>query len=537
MSFRMLLGAALLTIGLLLCTNAARADKELPTELKAIIEKPIYKSGTWGLRVVDLESGEVVYQLGGDRKFLMGSVRKLFSVGLALDRLGPDHRFRTPVYRRGDVDKDGVLRGDLVLVASGDLAMGGRTLPDGNLAISNFDHNEANALGNAELTKPDPLAGFDALAKQVAAAGIREITGDVIIDDRLFEPFNFRGEFDVRPIFVNDDVIDVMIEPKAAGAKAEVDWRPHSAAFGVQPNITMVAKGDEAKIELSPELPDCIGKSDCVGTVNGELPIGFEPPLTGKFPLIRTFRITAPQRYARTVFIEALARAGVKVEAPVVAMNASDKLPPRGGYDANTKVAELESPPYDQYANWILKVSYNLGADTSLVLVGLTQGARSMPAALQVERKILRKDFSIAPDKYSVIDGSGGGDSAATSGAVVDFLRRMREESFFNTYRECLPQLGVDGSLSFVTDFAKQESLAGAKGNVQAKTGTYLQGGDDGVLSLRAQALAGYLRAKSGRQLAFALFVNDVKPIQGLPDVLEVFQDQGTISAIIWREN
>ena len=65
----------------------------------------------------------------------------------------------------------------------------------------------------AQLTAPDPLAGYAGLAQQVAGAGIREVHGDVIIDDRLFVPFNFRGEFEVRPIFVNDDVVDVMIEP------------------------------------------------------------------------------------------------------------------------------------------------------------------------------------------------------------------------------------------------------------------------------------------------------------------------------------
>ena len=52
---------------------------------------------------------------------LTGSVRKLFSVGLALKHLGADHRFTTPVYRRGPVDNQGVLAGDLILVADGDL--------------------------------------------------------------------------------------------------------------------------------------------------------------------------------------------------------------------------------------------------------------------------------------------------------------------------------------------------------------------------------------------------------------------------------
>jgi D-alanyl-D-alanine carboxypeptidase len=75
--------------------------------------------------------------------------------------------------------------------------MGGRIAPDGSMSIPNLDHNEANSLGNAQLPNADPLAGYNDLAQQVAISGITKISGDVIIDDRLFEAFNFRGEFDV----------------------------------------------------------------------------------------------------------------------------------------------------------------------------------------------------------------------------------------------------------------------------------------------------------------------------------------------------
>jgi D-alanyl-D-alanine carboxypeptidase len=160
--------------------------------------------------VVDLDTGELVYDLNPGTLFLMGSIRKLFTIDEALNQFGADFRFTTPVHRLGEVNEHGVLNGDLTLVASGDLTMGGRVAPDGSMAIPNLDHNEANGLGNAQLPNADPLAGYNDLAQQVAESGITEINGDVIIDDRLFEPFNFRGEFDVRPIFVNNDVVDVM---------------------------------------------------------------------------------------------------------------------------------------------------------------------------------------------------------------------------------------------------------------------------------------------------------------------------------------
>lgn len=541
MSFRILGIVGAMLLAALSVTTVVGADpgnvgKPLPAEVRAIFEKPLYKNGVWGLLVADLDSGEVIYDLAASRQFMTGSVRKVISIGLALEKLGPEHRFTTPIYRRGTV-KDGVLDGDLILVASGDLTMGGRTNPDGTLAWTNYDHNEANSLGNAQLTAPDPLAGYTTLAEKVALAGIRKVTGDVIIDDRLFAPFNFRNEFMLRPIFVNDDVIDVTVEPTADGTPAAVDWRPKSAAFAVRSTLEMSAAGSELDIRLEPELARCFGVANCRGQISGRLPLGFVPQLTKKYPLVRTFRVVEPQNYARTVLIEALAKAGVDVEAEEVGKNASDKLRPRNSYADDAKVAELSSMQYVDYAKWILKVSYNIGADTSLLLYGTTQHADTMQGALDAEKKTLAKEFKIAPDQYMFVDGSGGGDSAATPTAIVSFLRSMREKPYFDNFRDCLPILATDGSLDFVTDFLKDPSLAGAKGKVHAKPGTYLVGNDEGVFSLKAQAFAGYIDAKSGRRLAYAVFVNDVSPVHGVDDVMGAFQDQGTISTIIWREN
>ncbi|HYJ98329.1 MAG TPA: D-alanyl-D-alanine carboxypeptidase, partial [Burkholderiaceae bacterium] len=477
----------------------------------------------------DIDSGAVIHDWNPGRRFLIGSVRKSFSVALALDALGSDHIFHTPVHRQGSVDTSGVLAGDLILVASGDMAMGGRTHPDGSYAISDLDHNEANALENAVLTAPDPLAGFAALAAQVAAAGITRISGNVAIDDRLFEPFDFREQFQMRPIFVNNNVVDAIIDSQAA-----VDWRPKSAAFAVQSALVLGAAGSELELELDPELPGCIGAAGCVGTLRGSLPADFVPPLTGAFPLVRTFRIVEPSNYARTVFIEALARAGVAVDAAAVAPNPVQLLPARGSYVDATRVAELVSHPYKDHVKHVMKVSYNIGADLALMLFGLTQGANTLQGALAAEQQALTAQFGIPAGDMHFIDGSGGDDSAATGAAVTALLAQMSKRPSFADYLAAYPLLGVDGSLSFVNEFASDPSLAGAKGQVHGKTGTYVPLTAQGPV-YRAQALAGYIFSKGGRRLAFALVVNEVGALTGVEDVLPVFQDQGTIAAILWK--
>ena len=68
--------------------------------------------------------------------------------------------------------------------------MGGRTTPDGKIAYTDIDHSYANSIGNAILTTPDPLSGLDQLAQQVSTAGIKSVSGEVIIDDRLFDKIN-----------------------------------------------------------------------------------------------------------------------------------------------------------------------------------------------------------------------------------------------------------------------------------------------------------------------------------------------------------
>lgn len=118
--------------------------------------------------------------------------------------------------------------------------------------------------------------------------------------------------------------------------------------------------------------------------------------------------------------------------------------------------------------------------------------------------------------------------------AVTQLLQVMSKRPSFADLEAAQPQRGIDGSLSFVTDFEADPSLAGAKGQVDAKTGTFVDGSAQGPV-LRAQALAGDIDARSGRRLAFTLAVNDVGVIARIDEVLPVFQDEGTMAAIPWK--
>jgi D-alanyl-D-alanine carboxypeptidase len=515
------------------CSSSGGGSSNVPANIRAIFDKPLYSDSVWGLRVVDLATGEVLIDHNPDYEFFIGSVRKIFSTGELFNELGPDHVFITPIYKQGEVDDSGVLDGDLILVASGDISMGGRIEANGQFAITDFDHNEASSFGNAELTKPDPLKGYKAIAEQIAASGITQVN-DVVIDDRLWEPYPFRGEFDMRAIFINDDCVDLMMSPDSASTPAIVDWRPKSAALGVVNDLVTSGPGTEFILELDPANPGCIGQAGCTARVAGQLPVDFVPPFTNEFPLVQTFRITEPQNYARTVLIELLEEANVTVLADTVAENPVAKLPPKNSYSENDLVTSFASFPYADYAKLINKVSYNLGANASLLLWGLTQGVDNMDDALAAEKEMLTTVYGFPGDDFHFINGDGGGETTAKNEVVTKWLEIMTEQPAFGAFFESLPILAVDGSMVFVDGFLSDPTLAGAKGQVHAKTGTFAAGDETGFV-VKGEAFAGYIDTKSGRRLVYQIVVNNVR-LNSFLDILEVIQDEGTISAILWRD-
>jgi PBP4 family serine-type D-alanyl-D-alanine carboxypeptidase len=502
------------------------ANGSLPSAITSVMQQPRYAGATWNLLVADVATGETLYELEPDQMAFTGSVRKLFSVGLALKQLGADYRFTTPVYRQGTADAQGGLRGELILVAAGDLTLGGRLNADGSIAFTDFDHNDANNLGTAILTPQDPLHGLDSLAQQVRASGIRTVT-DVVVDDRLFASFRVPNQnLLVTPIMVNENMVDVTITPTQAGQAASVAWRPHTGAFAVNGTVDTAVAGAPDTVTLSGDaLVECVGTAGCVGIVQGAIPVGYQAPLSGSPTLVQTFRIEDPPAFARTAFVEALERAGVMVTAPSVAKNPVEKLPAPGAYAPDTQVAQFVSPPYSEYAKLILKVSLNLGANLSLMLFGLAHGRRTIADALAVERETLVDELGIRADQLDFpTNGSGSPDSRAAARATVRMLAEMARSDVAQPYLAALPVLGVDGSL------AHSGSDLPARGHVFAKTGTTIADG-----ALKAQNLAGYIDARSGRRLAFAVYVNDVGPIRSIDDVADVFEDEAAITNVIYE--
>ncbi len=68
---------------------------------------------------VERQDGTVVSDHRGEELINPASVVKIGTTLWALERLGPEYRFETRIFARGEI-RDGVLRGDLVVLGSGD---------------------------------------------------------------------------------------------------------------------------------------------------------------------------------------------------------------------------------------------------------------------------------------------------------------------------------------------------------------------------------------------------------------------------------
>ncbi|MGC3972518.1 MAG: D-alanyl-D-alanine carboxypeptidase [Pirellulales bacterium] len=364
------------------------ADAALASALEAVFDVPEFKHSHWGVLVVDPETCRTLYDRNGDKLFAPASVTKLFSVASALDEFGADHRFETPIYRRGDVDEDGILDGDLILVASGDPNLGGRADGADKLKFRDTDHTYAGFSNNAELVDADPLAGLDALARQVHEAGVREVRGDVLVDDRLFVQAvgTGSGPSKLTPIVVNDNVLDFTITPGEVGKSATIDWRPKTAVYMIDAQVQTVAAGGKTSIVIDEPLSGTV-------TVRGTI-------TADKKPTVMVHEAESPASFARSLLIEALRRAGVRVEASPLTANDPAKLPRREAVDMLDRVAVLESAPFAAEAKLILKVSHNQHASMLPLLIAAKHDKRTLADGLHLEREALAR-FGVGVDSIS----------------------------------------------------------------------------------------------------------------------------------------
>jgi len=489
--------------------------ESLPENMLSIMQQPKYAHSTWGLYVKDTETGQVLYDLNSEQMFLPASTTKLFSVEALLHAYGDSYRFKTPVYVSGSI-QDGILHGDLILVGQGDLTFGGRQGNTDTIAFTTLDHVNANEIPGVTLTPQDPLHGLNELAKQIEKRGIKEIDGDVLIDDRLFETAVMRGTA-LSPVFLNENLIDIVVNPGAAGSPAKLSWRPQVPGYSVVNQVKSVSKEESMELDIS---SDDTGRNI---VIKGSIPIDQKD-------VVRTFSIKDPSHFVREAFIQALRNQGITLKLP---KTQKTQLPAQKTLQAMTPLAVWVSPPLSEYAKLILKVSHNTGANLVPLLLAAHEGKRTFDEGMQLLGNFVVNVAKIPPNVFVFIDAAGGDNNRLTPKAEVQLLEYIKKlpADQFKTMYNALPILGVDGSLA---DFGKSTNAAG---KMRAKPGTGMAFNlATHQYFLTTQAFAGYIEGKNGHLLTFMMAVNNAN-VTAVSDVFAVFEDLSQLSAAIYDMN
>jgi D-alanyl-D-alanine carboxypeptidase/D-alanyl-D-alanine-endopeptidase (penicillin-binding protein 4) len=455
---------------------AARADGErFRQRAEAALSAAGPDKGAWGVLVADAATGEILYARNADSYFMPASNAKLFSTALALASLGPDYRVHTTVASSAPPDAAGVLSGDLVLIGRGDANLSNRKFP--------FEKKEDRD------GPPDKvLAEF---ADAVAARGVKEITGDVVADDSLFQHEKFPSGWlvddilwpyggAVSAIAVNDNTFILQLRPGAAeGDPARYETGFAGDFYTVENLVHTAPPGAEEKLAVARD------PGSRLIHLSGAMPLDAQ---TRRLNIA----VEEPAEFAAYVLARLLASRGVKVDGVPRARHAGVAAPP--GPPLQNVLADHTSVPLADEVRLTNKNSENLHAELLLLLAAHERaGATDYEDALKFASDFLR-NAGIADGDVVLSDGSGlSRKDLVTPRAVVQLLRYAASQPWGELYRSTLPVAGEDGTLS---DRMKNTPAAG---HVFAKTGTIGHG----------NSLSGYATTERGARLLFSILGNN----------------------------
>jgi len=442
--------------------TAADSRALLRLDLERIFADTNFAAAQWGVEIVSLDRGEILYEINPGRLYMPASNNKVLTAVSALLRLGPEFRYQTRVATDGEIG-DGLLRGNLVIVGSGD---------------------PSNA---ARFLEKDPFRMFKDWASRLAQMGVRAIEGNIIGDDGAFEEtiLGSGWEWDdlaygyaapVSALQFNENLATIEIYPAAVvGENATVKQFPVEDYVAIDAEIATGEAGSDSRIDV--ERGE--GRESLV--LRGTVPLRKEA-------FRQTVAVRAPSEYYLRALRQTLAAQGIDVShAPVKTTRAADNK-------SLNVLWSHSSPTLAEILKPLLKVSQNLYAETLARTLGLVErGEGSFAKGREVVEEVLR-GMAIESGTYAYADGSGlSRHNLVSADLMVRILRYMYRHRFFPQFYESLPIAGVDGTISGRMRGTRAEN------NVHAKTGSIAY----------VRALSGYVRTADGEMLAFSMIANN----------------------------
>jgi len=439
------------------------ANQALSRDLDRTFTAPVLDRTLWAVVVQSLGNGEILYRLNPSKLVMPASNMKIVTLAAAAERLGWDYTFETRLLATGPVER-GVLRGDLVVVGSGDPTINGR--------------------GGS------PRRVFVDWAARLKAAGITAIEGRIVGDDRAFEAeglgqgwawdylaYGYAAK--TSALQYNEDLVEIVIRPGAAvGAAASIEIRPGGNGLTVDNAVTTSAAGGRPDLTQQ-RLPG-----------SGRLRVAGSVPL-GSGEIARTASVDAPALFFLHELHDTLIGEGVLIRNAPLAWNQAATPP---ALDTARLLFVHRSPPLSEVATVLMKASQNLYAETLLRALSAHTGTGTAQAGQKIVREVLT-GWGVPPDGYVLADGSGlSRYNYVTADTLVRILRQMAADTrHAAAFEATLPVVGKDGTL------ARRMRSTRAEGNVKAKTGS--------IANVRA--LSGYVTTLDGERLVFSIIANN----------------------------
>jgi D-alanyl-D-alanine carboxypeptidase/D-alanyl-D-alanine-endopeptidase (penicillin-binding protein 4) len=463
--------------------GAPRTLAELQARINEIVHKPELAAGFLAVKIASLETGRVLFEANADKLFRPASNMKIYTVATALDKLTPDYRFSTSVYAVEKPDKNGNIKGDLVIYGRGDPSIAAR-FNDG-----------------------DYFKGINNLADRIVAAGVKRIKGDLVGDESYFNgaPLGSGWEWEdlqwwygaeVSSLTINDNSLDLTVKPgMKVGAPCIVTTGPPAPFVTIINRATTAAAGSKSALEIYR------GPGENALVLSGTMPLDDKGYAGG-------VAVPDPALVFVSMLRDVLMKRGVKIDGrsrtvnvpvgyiPNSNVSALQKMPDDLSSPNLIELTNLQSPPLGVIAAQTLKPSQNLYTELILRTLGRSPGERKQTdeqAGLEIVKSFLRQ-AGINPDGVVLSDGSGlSRNDMVTASASLQLLTYMSRHRYADVFRDALPIAGVDGTLR------NRMKGTAAAGNVRAKTGS---------LSSVA-SLSGYVTSAAGERLAFSMMLNN----------------------------
>jgi D-alanyl-D-alanine carboxypeptidase/D-alanyl-D-alanine-endopeptidase (penicillin-binding protein 4) len=452
-------------------------DTALGQEIDRAIDGSEQIQARWGVFVMSMKDGRVLYSRNGDRLFTPASNMKIYTTAVALDLVGADYRWRTSVYAGKPPDTNGMIDGDVTLY--------GRGAPD---------------LMSVRKGSGASLAQF---SDQLYQSGVRHVRGNVIGDESYFrsELFGLGWQWNDLQWYFGAEPSALTIDENSFEMTIAPANKKGSAANVVLNRDTGYVHLTNDTTTAEPEAPTTIGINR--GLSDNELRVWGDFPVGGR-SFSAFLAIHKPALWAATLFKRALIARGIKVDGEGRSRDsraaASEQFDPQKAFE----LAHQDSATLGEIVRQTNKESNNLFAELILRTLGKERGNMAPDpdprknrargddeAGTAVVRSWL--DRNTIPDQgLAIRDGSGLSRlDLVTPEATVRLLIAIARTDSAAIFHDSLPIAGRDGTLG--------SRLAGAAGRIFAKTGTITY----------VHSLSGYAVAENGEVLAFSIFCND----------------------------